>query len=357
MSRFLSPRLQALTPYTPGEQPHDMAYIKLNTNESPFPPAPGVLDAVSRGEAARLNLYSDPAAARLEAVIAARYGLSPAQAMAGNGSDEILAFAFQAFCDAQTGACFADITYGFYRVYAQLFGVPVKITPLSEDFRIRPDDLAHCGHTVFLANPNAPTGICLSLEAVEAIVRSNPGTPVIVDEAYIDFGGESAASLIDRYENLLVVMTFSKSRNLAGARIGFALGQKPLIDDLRSIKYSFNPYNLNSLSQLAGVAAMEDERYFRQCARTIQDTRGWFAQALARRGFSLTPSLANFVFAKPPAAVGGAAYYRALKARGVLVRHFPAPRTADWVRITIGSRPQMQALLDATDAIVREAAL
>lgn len=354
MSRFLSPRLTGLTPYTPGEQPRDMAYIKLNTNESPFPPAPGVLTAVSREETSRLNLYPDPSARRLEEAIAAQYGLSPAQVIAGNGSDEILAFAFQAFCDAQTGACFADITYGFYKVYAQLFGVSVKVTPLAEDFSIRPDDYANCGRTIFLANPNAPTGIFLPLRQVEDILRGNPRTLVVVDEAYVDFGGDSCASLIERYDNLLVVMTFSKSRNLAGARIGFALGGQPLIDDLRAVKYSFNPYNIGRLPQLAGVAAIEDERYFRECSRTIQETRAIFAQALAERGFTLTPSLANFIFARPPA-MDGAAYYQALKARGVLVRHFPAPRISDWVRITIGSRAQMQALLDQTDAILREA--
>lgn len=353
MSRFLSPRFAQLAPYIPGEQPRDQAYIKLNTNESPFPPAPGVLEALSTAEVAQLNLYSDPTARALEDAIAAFYNLTPEQVIAGNGSDEILAFCFQAFCDAQTGVAFADITYGFYKVFAQLYGLDAKIMPLRDDLTLHPADYFRAGRTIFLANPNAPTGICLPLAQVEAIVAENPDNIVVVDEAYIDFGGESAVALIDRYDNLVVVMTFSKSRNLAGARIGFAMAQPALIADLRAMKYSFNPYNVNRLSILAGAAAMADRDYFTRCTQEIIRTREWTAQALAARRFTLTDSKTNFVFAKPPA-LSGQAYYEQLKARGILVRHFSAPRTVPYVRITIGSPAQMQALLDATDAILEE---
>lgn len=353
MSRFLSGRFAALTPYTPGEQPRDMRYIKLNTNESPFPPAPGVLDAVSRAEVERLNLYSDPTARALEDALAAGYGLDPSQVIAGNGSDEILAFAFQAFCDKDTGVCYPDISYGFYRVFAQLYGLDAREIPLAEDFTVDPSQYSGANRTIFIANPNAPTGIALSRRQVEGIVRANPNNVVVIDEAYVDFGGESAVPLIARYDNLLVVMTMSKSRNLAGARIGFALGQQALIADLRAMKYSFNPYNLNRLSILAGAAAVADKRYFEECTQAIRETRAWTAGALRDRGFVLTDSRSNFLFARPPG-LTGEAYYLGLKARGVLVRHFAAARTAPYVRITIGTQAQMQALLDATDAILKE---
>lgn len=354
MSRFLSPRFAGLSPYVPGEQPRDMRYVKLNTNESPFPPAPGVMKAISRDEVARLNLYSDPTARALEDAIAAWAGLDPAQVIATNGSDEALAFSFQAFCDANVGCCFPDISYGFYRVYAQLYGIDALEVPLTEDLRIDPADYARVGRTIFLANPNAPTGQTLGRDAVEGIVRANPERVVVVDEAYIAFGGESMVPLIGTYPNLLVIQTFSKARNLAGARIGYAVGQASLIEDLRAMKYSFNPYNLNRLSILAGTAAMMDEAYYQECTTAIAATRDWAADALAARGFMLTDSKANFVFARHPR-LDGYDYYARLKARGVLVRHFGAPRIRDYVRITIGTRDQMENLLAATDAILAEA--
>lgn len=351
MSRFFSGRLAGLTPYTPGEQPRGMQYIKLNTNESPFPPAPGVVEALNREAVSHLNLYSDPTARALEDAIAAYYGVPPEQVIAGNGSDEILAFSFQAFCDDATGVCFADITYGFYEVYAQLYDINALQIPLTNTLEVDPEAYYGVGRTIFLANPNAPTGIALPRAQVEEIIRRNPENLVIVDEAYVDFGGESVIPLIEQYDNLLVIMTFSKARNLAGARIGFAVGQPDLIRDLRTVKYSFNPYNLNRLSILAGTAAMEDKRYFETCTRTIQETREWTTQALRARGFTLTDSRANFLFAKP-GRLSGQAYYAQLKAMGILVRHFSAPRIDGYVRITVGSREEMQALLDATDKIL-----
>lgn len=354
MSRFLSKRFAALTPYTPGEQPQGREYVKLNTNESPFPPAPGVMEAISRREAARLNLYPDPTAKGLENAIARQYGLSASQVIAGNGSDEILAFCFQAFCDSQTGVCFPDISYGFYKVYAQLYGIDALRLPLADDFAIDPAAYEGVRRTIFIANPNAPTGRALGLAEIERIVAANWDNVVVIDEAYVDFGAESALPLLAKYDNLVIVMTFSKSRNLAGARIGFALSSAELIADLRAMKYSFNPYNLNRLSLLAGMAAMEDTQYLGACTKAIIGTREWTAEQLSARGFQMTDSQTNFLFVKHPR-LRGEAYYLALKARGVLVRHFSEPRISDYVRITIGLKEQMQALLDATDVILSNA--
>ncbi len=351
MSRFFSPALADLTAYVPGEQPRGQTLIKLNTNESPFPPAPGVIAALNTTEVERLNLYSDPTALALEEAIAAFYGLPREQVIAGNGSDEILAFAIQAF--GSGGVCFPDITYGFYPVLAKLYGIDARTIPLAEDFSIIPGDYDGAGRTIFIANPNAPTGLCLTLGQVEHILKNNPDSLVMIDEAYVDFGGESSAPLLARYENLLVVHTFSKSRSLAGGRIGFALGAPDLIDDLRRIKFSFNPYSLNRLSILAGAAAMADKAYFTHCTKTVAETRDWTAQALKARGFTVTDSKANFLFAKPPK-MNGKAYMEGLRARGILIRHFSAPRIDAYVRITVGSKAQMQALLDATDNLLEE---
>ncbi len=353
MSRFLSPRLDSLTPYTPGEQPRDQQYIKLNTNESPFPPAPGVIEAVSRERVASLNLYSDPTAKVLEDAIAGSYGLSPDQVIAGNGSDEILAFCFQAFCDRNTPPVYPDITYGFYKALAQLYCLTATITPLADDFTLSPETFRGVPGTVFLANPNAPTGIALPLAAVAQIAEDNPDRLVIVDEAYVDFGAESAVSLLSTRENVLVVMTFSKSRSLAGARIGYALGSAELIADLRRIKFAFHPYNVNALSQAVGAAAMRDEGYFRDCVEEIMSTRAFAADVLKARGYTLTDSLANFLFVKHPA-LSGLDLYRKLREKGVLTRHFPGPRTGDYLRVTMGSRAQMERCLAALTEIEGE---
>lgn len=353
MSRFLSPLLDRLTPYVPGEQPRDRRYVKLNTNESPFPPAPGVLEAVDRAALEGLNRYPDPAAAALEAALAARFGLRPAQALATNGSDEALAFCMRAFCDASRPPCFADVTYGFYAVLACAQRLEPVVRPLDERFRVRVEDYLDAPGPVFLANPNAPSGLFLPLSDVERIVRANPDLPVIVDEAYVDFGGQSAAGLIDRYANLLVVQTFSKSRNLAGVRIGFALGQEEILSDLRACKNAFNPYSLDSLALRIGEAAVRDEAYLRRCTEEIVRTREAFLQALRSRGFTGNDSAANFVFVRHPR-LSGRAYYEALREKGVLVRYFEGPRTRDFVRITVGTPEDMRALLAATDAIEEE---
>ncbi len=349
MSRFLSAAFAALDPYTPGEQPRDRRYIKLNTNESPFPPAPGVMEAVGRALVERLNLYSDPTAKLLEDALADFYGVSPSQVIAGNGSDEILAFCFQAFCDDACPPCYPDITYGFYAALSQLYHMKPRIIPLEDDFSIAPEKYFGGRHTIFLANPNAPTGICLPLSRVEDILRNNPNHIVVVDEAYVDFGGESAVPLIPKYDNLVVVMTFSKSRSLAGGRVGFALGQPALIDDLRRIKFSFNPYNVGALSQAAGAAAVRDRAYFDACRKAIAETRDWTAAALRARGFTVTDSRANFLFVRPPN-LPGKAYCARLRERGVLVRHFDKPRIADWARVSVGTREQMERFLEAGEA-------
>ena len=351
MSKFLSPTLAAVTPYTPGEQPQDQQYIKLNTNESPYLPSPAVIAAVSEHEVEKLRLYSDPACADLLKAAAAHFGLQPEQIMPGNGSDENLFFALRAFCDADHPLAYADITYGCYGVWCGLMHIPSHIIPLKEDFTLDPKDYYGLNQTIVLANPNAPTGIALPRAEIEGILKANPNNVVIVDEAYVDFGGESCVPLIDRYENLLVVQTFSKSRQLAGARLGLAMGNAKLIADLNRVKFSLNPYNINRLTLKAGQAALEDTAYFEKTRAAIIDTRAWTMQQLTDRGFTVLDSRANFVFASTER-INGCVLYKELKKNGILVRHFDAPRIENWLRITIGTPEQMQALMDAVDKIL-----
>ena len=351
MSRFFTQKLSALTPYVPGEQPQDMQYVKLNTNESPFPPAPAVREAVA-AEAEKLNLYCDPACTALRAAGAKLWGLGPENILPVNGSDEALFFAFTAFCGEGRPMAFADVTYGFYLVFAALTHTPAHIIPLRADFALDPADYRGLGENIVLANPNAPTGLALAPVEIETILRSNPDNVVIVDEAYVDFGGESCVPLIEKYENLLVVQTFSKSRSLAGARLGFALGHPALIADLNTVKFSTNPYNVNRMTQAAGLAAIASQDYTLANCRTVAETRAYTAKALAALGFAVLPSRANFLFARHPA-MGGQDLYLALRRQGVLVRWFDSPRIRDWLRITIGSREQMDALLDALRDILQ----
>ena len=346
MSRFFTKALSALQPYTPGEQPQDQQYIKLNTNESPFPASPRVQAAINGQEAARLNLYSDPDCKALIAAVAKRFGLAPEQVTVGNGSDEVLYFALRAFCDEQTPLAYNDITYGCYKTWCSLLNVPSRILPLQADYSVDTGLYRNLNCTVMVTNPNAPTGLCLPLSEIEGILQSNPDNVVIVDEAYVDFGGESAVSLIGKYDNLLVVQTCSKSRSLAGARLGYAMGHPDLIADLNRIKFSFNPYNVNRLTCLAGIAAMEDEEYFRACTGAVIATRERVAAELKDMGFALTDSKANFLFAESSRIPGGE-LYRKLKERGILVRHFDKPRLENRLRITVGSDEQMNALLTA----------
>ncbi|MBO7341720.1 MAG: histidinol-phosphate transaminase [Clostridia bacterium] len=352
MSVFFSEKYKALTPYVPGEQPKERRFIKLNTNESPFPPSKKA-QGYAAAAAQSLQLYSDPTCARLTAKVAEVLGVAPDEVLLTNGSDEILNFAFMAFCDEKTPAAFADITYGFYKVFAALNGVPYTEIPLKEDFSIDPADYYGLGKTIFIANPNAPTGIALSRDAIEEIVKQNPNTVVVIDEAYVDFGAESCVPLIRKYKNLLVTQTFSKSRSMAGARLGFGVACPELIADLNTIKYSTNPYNVNSLTLAAGLGTMEDEEYTRNNCQTVQENREYLAGELAAMGFVQTSSKANFIFAKHPR-VAGERIYAALREKGILVRHFTAPRIAQYNRITIGARADMEALVRALQEILEE---
>ncbi len=351
MSRFFSEKLSALEPYTPGEQPRDMVYVKLNTNESPYPPSPKAL-AVIEGEAAKLNLYSDPTAKSLHDAIAAHYGVTADRVIATNGSDEVLAFAFDAFASGKSLA-FPDVTYGFYPVFANLFGIPYTTVPLDETLTIRVEDYEGIDSTVVIANPNAQTGTYLPLSKIEELVQQNPDRVVIVDEAYIDFGGESAIHLTDRYDNLLVVQTFSKSRNLAGARVGFAVGCADLIADLNRVKYSFNPYNVNRISMAAAAEAMKDEAYFKVCTQKVVETRAYTAEVLTKLGFTYPASMANFILAHTDK-IGGKELYQQLKFRGVLVRHLSDERITDSIRITIGTKEQMETLIQKIQEILED---
>ncbi len=348
MSRFLSEINRDLKAYVPGEQPKVRDLIKLNTNESPFHPAPGVQEAV-KNAAESLRLYNDLSAARLTRLPAATCGVGEKQVFCGNGSDEVLAFAFQAFGGG--GLTFPDITYGCYAVWTGLFHLNAEIVPLKEDFTIDPADYRSNSRCVVIANPNAPTGIALPLSAIAEIAESNPDQAVIVDEAYVDFGAESALALLPDHDNVLVVRTFSKSRQLAGARLGFALGSEEMIADLNLIRYSFHPYNVNTLTQAAGAAALEQPEYFEACRQAIMENRAWTKAELEKLGFRVLESKANFLFAAAPGMSGGA-YQKKLREKNILVRYFDQPRIRDFTRITVGSREQMEKLIEATKELL-----
>lgn len=351
MSRFFSNRLRHLAAYTPGEQPQDKQYIKLNTNESPYPPSPGVAAAITTAEIEKLRLYCDPECSALKTALAAQYGVTREKVFLSNGSDDILNFAFLAF--GERGAAYCDITYGFYSVFADLHGVSSDVIPLKEDFTVDTEKFMGIHKLIVLANPNAPTGIALPLDTIESILQANPDSVVLIDEAYIDFGGESCCKLVDRYENLLCVGTFSKSRSMAGARLGFAIANEALIADLEKIKYSTNPYNINRLTQLAGTAAIKEQGYYDDHCKKIMETRAYVTEELKKLGFTVLPSLANFIFAKSEK-ISGKALYETLKEKGVLIRHFEKDRIRDYNRITIGSREEMEIFLAKVKEILGE---
>ena len=352
MSRFFSKKYKNLEAYTPGEQPRDMQYVKLNTNESPYPPSPSVAEAVA-AEAGKLALYSDPECTELIKEAVKVFGVEKSQILMTNGSDEILNFAFMAFCDDEHPIVFPDITYGFYPVFAELNGVLYEKIPLKDDFSIDVNDYIGIGKNIVIANPNAPTGLTLSLDEIEQIVKSNPDNIVIIDEAYVDFGAESAVRLIDKYDNLLVTQTFSKSRSMAGARLGFGIGASSLIADMQTIKYSTNPYNVNRMTMAAGAAALRENDYYMQNCKKIVETREYTKRELEKLGFFVTESKANFLFAKSDRIDGGA-LYKELKKRGVLVRHFSAEKIAQYNRITVGTKKQMDVFLEKTKEILNE---
>lgn len=343
MSRFLSEKLADLQGYTPGEQPKQGEFIKLNTNENPFPPSPKV-EGILLEKSRQLQLYSDNTCGELTKTFAKYKNMGENNVLFANGSDEILAFCFLAYTSPSIGICFPSISYGFYQVFADLFGANQEKISLSADLSINVEDYFHKNKTVLLANPNAPTGLALGLAEIERIVENNPDQVVIIDEAYVDFGGESACILTKKYENLLVCGTFSKSRNLAGARLGYAIGHQDLIEDLNKIKYSFNPYNVNTLTQALGVASIEEDAYFQKCCKTIMTTREDFVAELDKIGFETLPSCANFIFTKHPN-IPGEDVFSQLKDRKILVRHFSNPQISDYVRITIGTAEDMEKVV------------
>ena len=348
MSRFMSSRLSTLKPYTPGEQPRGREYIKLNTNESPFPPSENVIKAVNSAAVSELRLYSDPECTELREAIARYTGYQSKNIFVGNGSDEVLSFLFMAYGD--NGVTYPSVSYGFYKVYCDLYGLEKHEKALREDFTICPDDYIGGKSLKVIANPNAPTGMALGTYEIERIVQGNPDSVVVIDEAYVDFGAESAVGLVKKYPNLAVVQTFSKSRSLAGARLGFCVASEALTDDLNRIKYSNNPYNINRLTLIAGKAAIEDREYFEKCRREIIRVRELFSQQLIERGFAVLKSSANFVFAKSPE-IGGKELYLRLKEKGFLIRHFDSDGISDYNRITIGLEDDMRSLISAIDSL------
>ncbi len=352
MSRFLQKRFQKMDAYVPGEQPRDMAYIKLNTNESPYPPAPGVTALLKKEDVENLRLYSDPTCKALKEKLARLYGFSPENIFVSNGSDDILNFAFWAF-PGKKGVVFPDISYGFYSVFAELHGISYRKIPLRDDFSIDCSQYYGADSLVVLANPNAPTGMVISVAQIEEILKENPDNVVVIDEAYIDFGGESCIGLIKEYDNLLVVRTFSKSRCLAGGRLGFAIAKASLIEDLEKIKYSTNPYSLNRLTLSLGEATVDSNSYYTAMCAKIAETREDTAKALKALEFTVLPSRSNFLFAKAPNMAGGA-LYSALKKQGILVRHFTSPRIQDYIRITIGTPEQMEIFIKTVTKLIQE---
>lgn len=356
MSRFWSPVVGTLSPYVPGEQPKLQNLIKLNTNEHPYGPSPKVLDAIRAACDDTLKLYPDPSSDRLRQAIASTVGVQLAQVFVGNGSDEVLAHVFLALLKHDRPLRFPDITYSFYPVYCGLYGVEYETVPLTPEFRIDVQDYVPGANgpagAIIFPNPNAPTGRALSLAEVERIVAGNPGAVVVVDEAYVDFGGESAVGLVARYENLLVVQTLSKSRSLAGLRVGFAVGSAELIDGLERVKNSFNSYPIDRLASAGAVAALEDTEYFEKTRQAVIETRSRMTAGLESLGFEVLPSAANFVFARHPSkeASGLAA---ALRERSIIVRHFRHARIDQFLRITVGTDEQVDLLLKALAEVLQ----
>ena len=354
MSRFFSEKYIDLEPYVPGELPKNKREIKLNTNENPYPPLQEVTDAVAE-ESRKLNLYSDPDSLELRRALADNLEVPEDHLIVTNGSDEILNFAFMAFCDDHIPAVFPDVTYGFYPVFAQINQLPYREIPLKDDLTIDINKFFQVAGTLFIANPNAPTGIALKKSEIEQILQNNTYNVVVVDEAYVDFGAESCLPLVEAYDNLLVTRTFSKSRSLAGARLGVGIAQPELIADLNAVRNSTNPYNVNRLTAAAGIACLKHDDYNMENCQKIIETRSWSERALKDLGFEMTTSRTNFLFARHPD-ISGDELYKRLKDRGILIRHFKGQRICDYNRITIGTPEQMEKLVEAIKEILEEKA-
>ena len=351
MSRFWSQIVHGLTPYTPGEQPKIANLIKLNTNECPYPPSPRVLEAIKAATSGDLRLYPDPDSTALRQAIANYYGIARDHVFVGNGSDEILAFGFQALLNHAGPLVYPDITYSFYPVYCQLNGISAETVPLNADFSLDLDTIPDHAGAVIFPNPNAPTGQTVSLEAISRLCRRLPNQVIVVDEAYVDFGAETAVPLINTHPNLLVVQTFSKSRALAGLRVGFAIGQPELLAGLERVKNSFNSYPVDRLASAGAIAAIEDRQGFEYDCRRIIETRQWLTEQLTALGFDVVPSHANFVFARHPQQDAGELAV-GLRERAIIVRHFRLPRIDQHLRITIGTREECSALVSALQEIL-----
>jgi len=350
MSRFWSPVVHSLSPYVPGEQPKLDGIVKLNTNENPYGPSPRVLAAIAAATD-RLRLYPDPRASSLREAIAARYGVAPEEVFVGNGSDEVLAHTFQALLKHDAPLLFPDITYSFFPVYCRLYGIRYEEVPLDAAMRVHIADFRRPCSAILLPNPNAPTGIGLPREAIEALVAEHTDQLVVIDEAYVDFGAESAVPLVARHDNLLIVQTLSKSRALAGLRVGFAIGQRPLIEALERVKGSFNSYPLDCLAIAGAVAAIKDDAWFQDTRQRIIANRKSLVHALSELGFEVLPSVANFVFARHRGR-GGAQLAARLRECGVLVRHFQKPRIEDFLRITVGTEEQCSRLIAVARSLI-----
>ena len=346
MSKFWSPFVKELVPYVPGEQHKLAKLVKLNTNENPYGPSPKVVAAIQAELNDTLRLYPDPNADRLKQTIAEYHGVKTSQVFVGNGSDEVLAHAFHALFQHGKPLLFPDVTYSFYPVYCGLYGIESEALPLDEQFQIRVEDYARPNGGIIFPNPNAPTGCLLPLEAIERLLQASPDSVVLVDEAYVDFGGETAISLVNRYPNLLVAQTLSKSRSLAGLRVGFAVGHEDLIEALERVKNSFNSYPLDRLALAGAVASFEDQAYFEQTCNAVIHSREKLVAELKTLGFDVLPSAANFIFARHPQR-DGAELAAALREEGVIVRHFKQQRINQFLRISIGTEEQNQALIDA----------
>lgn len=354
MSRFMREEYDSIVPYTPGEQLNDKKYIKLNTNESPFPASPKVLEVINSELISSLYLYSDPKLKKIKQAIADFYSVTPEQIFVGNGSDDVIAFAFMAFGGLGGEFCCPDITYSFYPVFADLFKVNLEQIPLKDDFSVDANDYIGKNKNIIIANPNAPTGLALTHEEIELIVKTNPDNVVIIDEAYADFSeGTSVIDLVGKYDNLIVTQTFSKSRSLAGLRVGFSVSSKILADDLEKLKYSFNPYNVNTLSVEAAAAAISDREYYEKTIAETVEIREFTKSELKKIGFTLTDSKSNFVFAKTDK-IPSSELYEELRRRGVLIRYFNSPRISDYFRMSMGTMEQMKKVIEIIDEIIKE---
>ncbi|HEZ7986644.1 MAG TPA: histidinol-phosphate transaminase [Ruminococcus sp.] len=343
--------VRRVVPYVPGEQPQESGVIKLNTNENPYPPAPGVRRILDDFDCGRMRLYPDPDASVLVDAIAENYGLKRGNVFVGVGSDDVLAMAFMTFFGSDKPILFPDITYSFYDVWADVYRIPYEVKPLRSDFTINPEDYKCPNGGIVIANPNAPTGVLAGVDMLEDIIRANPDSVVIIDEAYIDFGGESCLSLIDKYENLLVVQTFSKSRSMAGMRIGFAMGSEKLIGYMNDVKFSINSYTMNTVTQLCGAEAVRDKKYFTETVNKIIETRESSKKRLSELGFTFTDSMSNFIFASP---LKKPAQYvvEELKKRHIYVRYWNKPIIRDYLRVTVGTPEEMEKLFAALEEII-----